>query len=493
MKLFIIKNKAFLIAKLLCALSLAYGASLASAASPDEAALDEDAVSTVPLLADPANEPIRVLFIEPPLPLSVIEQGQTRQPLSQEAPTEQAADANLVSPYADIDPAQRTYLQRLEDIDSFDQIVEALEIKGGAWSPQIAEELNSLGDLLQAQGEHAKAIEIFDRAVHINRVNNGLFSTTQVPLLQKVVRGHVALGQWQEADDKQQYAFYVQTRAYRIDDPRMIDVFDRLARWNVASFYRGIDEEPTARLLQTYLLYKTAAESVAVHFGTRDPRYIGFLHSAASAADMLSRYSPEGETVGTPANPDLRMSTRFAGVSVAPQGRSNEAEAALQRVVDFYNDPELPATDETRLRRARALAEMGDWYLLRDRRQAALRTYTEAYAQLADTPNADALLGEVFAGIAFMPIFMNFDAQRKEAFGIGPDSPYRKGYVDLAFDVSQFGRLSNFEVLAVEPAQAMWADIQVITSIRARLVRPKIENGVTVGSNGERYRFYFWY
>ncbi|MCB1648940.1 MAG: hypothetical protein H7A05_07830 [Pseudomonadales bacterium] len=443
--------------------------------------------------AQQAQSPIQILHIEQPVPLERIEEGQSARFSEQFAAAQSDSEESEAGVYADLTPQQQAYLQRLEDIGNFDQIVEDLEIQGGAWSLQIAEELNGLGDLLQAQGSYDRSIEIFDRAVHINRVNNGLFSPTQVPLIQKIVRAHMAMGQWQEADQRQQYAFYVQTRAYRIDDPRMIDVFARLARWNIATFYRGIDGDPGPRLFQTYMLYKTAAESVAAHFGTRDPRYVGLLRDTAGAADMLDRFALKGENIGTRINPDLRMVSEFAGRENGPRGRETGGELALQQIIDYYNDPNREASEENLLGRARALAELGDWYLMRERRQAAMRAYKDAYDQLAAAPDGEELLPRVFGEIVFLPAFSRFDAQRKEAVGVGPDTGARMGYVDMAFDVSEYGRLSNFEVLAVEPEDAVRADVQVISAIKSTLVRPRIIAGEATESRLERYRFSFWY
>ncbi|MCP5357674.1 MAG: hypothetical protein H7A06_05990 [Pseudomonadales bacterium] len=484
------KQTAFLIASLLCVVPLGYAQ---PENTPDSTATDVDSVSTSENTPDAPREPVHILHIEHPVPLARIEQGKTGSLSAQFAVAQSGSEDDGNGVYADLSPEQQAYLQRLEDIDNFDQIVEELEIQGGAWSLQIAEELNSLGELLQAQGHYEKSIEIFDRAVHINRVNNGLFSPTQVPLIQKIVRANMALGQWQQADEREQYAFYVQTRAYRIDDPRMIDVFGRLARWNIATFYRGVDADPGPRLYQTYMLYRTAAQSVGAHFGTRDPRYVALLRDTAAAADMLDRFSLEGVNVGTRMNPDLRMVSEFAGGSTHPQGRDNGGEQALKEIIDFYNAPERLPSDDNLMNRARAMAELGDWYLIRDRRQAAMQTYKDAYDQLAAAPNGEALLPQVFGEIAFLPTYASFDEQRKEAYGVGPDTGARMGYVDLAFDVSQYGRLSNFEVLAMEPADAERADIQVISAVRSTLVRPKIVDGETTKSEVERYRFSFWY
>lgn len=483
------KEKALFVVTLMCVLHPIYAQSVDTTSSQETAVAEN--VNTQEESAEVAPyQYTRILHIERPISLSNIENAEPTSFSAQFASAAELAIKAEPSIFSDLSPQQQAYLQRLEEIGDFDQILEDLEIEGGAWSVQIAEELADLGELLQAQGKYKESIDIFDRAVHINRVNNGLFSPNQVPLIGKVVDAHIALGQWSEADDRQQYAFYVQTRAYSIGDPRMIDVFDNLARWNIATFYRGIDEDPNPRLLQTYMLYRAATESVATHFGTQDPRYLPLLHKVAGAADLMGRYPLEGTSIGSQ---DMRISSQFAGSSMRTQGLGGAGVDALEAIIAYYNDPKLPNTDENLVERTRALAELGDWYLLRDRRQAAMRTYEEAYEQLAVVENSEELLSQIFGEIVFLPTFSVFDEQLKEANGVGPDSGARMGYVDLAFDVNQYGRISNFEVLAIQPEEMIRADIQVISSMRSALVRPKISQDGPVSSDLERYRFNFWY
>ena len=435
---------------------------------------------------------VQVLHLEPPIALSRVESEDAAALIAafmQPAPAPQIE--NPLPVFADLSLEQQAYLQRLQDIGSYEQALEELEYEGGAWSQEVAQELETLGGLLLQQGEFEQAVTVFDRAVHINRVNHGLFSPEQVPLVQRVVEGHVALGQWKEADEQQQYAFYVQSKAYGANDPRMISVFEDMARWNLTSFYRGVDDDPTLRLLQTFLLYRAAADTVANHFGPRDPRYLPLLKKTADASDMMTRFAMPGTGVSTPTNSNIRMVSEFAGRSTRPQGGGG-GEVALARIVDFYADERRPDTQETRIMLARARAELADWYLQRDRRQAALRTYEEAWQALAESDGPE-LAQQVFGEIVFLPSFESFAAEKKEALGLNADSGARIGHVDVSFHVSRYGRMTDFEILSQEPPDLRRIDLQVISAMRDRMARPKMVEGRTVDSPDERYRIHFWY
>ncbi|MDO8272924.1 MAG: tetratricopeptide repeat protein [Gammaproteobacteria bacterium] len=454
------------------------------------AADSQAAVTDVESTVEQAPSSSQLLYFERPVALDA--QGEVSA-VEMLAPDEKTP-ATETSVFVDLTPQQQEYLQRLQDIDNYEQMLEQLEYDGGAWSAQIAEELSTLGNLLYAQGDYEESIEVFDRAVHVNRVNYGLYSTQQIPLLERMVESHIALGQWQEADQQQQYAFYVQNKAYGARDPRMVEVFENLARWNITSFFRGIDPDPSARLLETYLLFRAAANTVAFHFGTADPRYVSLLRDVAGASDMMTRYTPPGTVTATPTNPNIRRVSEFVGVPNdqvrVPNGGG---EGALRKILEFYSDDDRPVTRENLLLRVRALTELGDWYMMEQTRQAALDAYTDAWNLLLTMEDGRVLAKQYFDQIVFLPTFSRFDDERREAFQVSPDFGARQGYVDISFDVSRYGHASNFTVLAVEPAGMGRVDMMAINHLRSLTVRPRVEEGETLATTGERYRMPFWY
>jgi tetratricopeptide (TPR) repeat protein len=472
----------FLLAAFLVAPSTIYAQPLAA---PSQAAATD---------AEPALEQTppdsHLLYFERPVALDAQGEASVLETL---APDEQVLVPET-SAFVDLTPQQQEYLQRLQDIDNYEQMLEQLQYDDGAWSAQIAEELSTLGNLLYQQGDYEQSIEVFDRAVHVNRVNYGLYSTQQIPLVERIVESHIALGQWLQADQQQQYAFYVQSKAYGARDPRMAEVFENLARWNIASFFRGIDPDPSARLLETYMLFRAAANTVAFHFGTADPRYVSLLRDVAGASDMVTRYTPPGTVTATATNPNIRRVSEFVGVPNdqvrVPNGGG---EGALLRILEFYSDDDRPATQENLMLRVRALAELGDWYMMEQRRQAALDAYADAWNLLLTMQEGSVLAQQFFDRIVFLPTFSRFDEEQREAFQASPDFGARQGYVDISFDVSRYGRAGNFSVLAVEPAGMGRVDMMAINHLRSLTVRPRVEAGETLASAGERYRIPFWY
>jgi len=104
-----------------------------------------------------------LLYIDLPVPIDP-QSDQLPQPPTYLDPTE--------------DPA---FQRRMEAIDDYNTNIANIEFQGGAWDSDLVEQLRTLGNLQQQQGDHVSAVEIFERAMHVNRVNAGLHNLEQVP------------------------------------------------------------------------------------------------------------------------------------------------------------------------------------------------------------------------------------------------------------------------------------------------------------------------
>ena len=64
--------------------------------------------------------------------------------------------------------------------------------------------------------------------MHVTRVNAGLNTVDQIPIVQNMINSHSALAQWAEVDLYQSYLFYIQQR---ILDPMTPGSFPRCSSW----------------------------------------------------------------------------------------------------------------------------------------------------------------------------------------------------------------------------------------------------------------------
>ena len=392
----------------------------------------------------------------------------------------------LIDP--ETDPA---FDQRVDSIRQYNSAVADIELYGGAWDGSLVEELASLGRLQQQQGNHVGAIEILDRAVHVNRINSGLYTLEQIPAVEQLIQSYMALGDWEKVDRYNNYLFHVQQKAYGFDDPRLIPVLDRLATWNIQAFKIGYGNLRGVRLRQAQLMFNAAARMVSMYFGKADERFINYQQNIAHSAYLVAR------------NADLMMeidSPEYRNMQQVLAEKLNEqrwvqtsgfltGERALAEIVMFYQDQ---GDDKYAL--AEAITHLADWYLMFDRRRGTLDTYKLAWDMLQELENGEELTERLFGNVVPLPAFSSPIKV--------PDSFYRKegdtevlnfDYADLTFDVTANGLSRNVKSISEETEENRLQLGKLRMSARSMRFRPRVIDGEPQRSSENHFRYRYWY
>src|SRR5690606_6759743 len=83
------------------------------------------------------------------------------------------------------------------------EVVQAQEIENGPLAPELIDELVSLASIYHEIGNHGLAVESLERALQVQRVNYGLSSFDQVPMLRQLIAVHQSRGDWLAVRDLQ--------------------------------------------------------------------------------------------------------------------------------------------------------------------------------------------------------------------------------------------------------------------------------------------------
>ena len=81
------------------------------------------------------------------------------------------------------------------------------ELAQGPYAAPLAETLTELARAVDALGDDAAALKARERALHLTRVNEGLYSAAQAPLLRALLEGHRRRGEFARLDERYDYFF----------------------------------------------------------------------------------------------------------------------------------------------------------------------------------------------------------------------------------------------------------------------------------------------
>ncbi len=417
----------------------------------------------------------RLYFIDQPMALEPVFDDSVTLPVEQNS-----------TPDED-DPEFR---RRLATIAQYSEAVRATELDGGAWDSSLAEDLAILGGLFQQQGDHAQAIEIFDRVVHISRINNGLHAIDQIPAVQQMIESYLAISDWEKADLYYNYLFYIQDKAFGRTDPRMIPVLDRLANWNLRAFNIGFDENMGTRLSTAQILFGAAARMVDTHFGKSDERFAVYQRNIANSAYLISKHPDlvrDLNSVEYRMNEEVLRRKIMAGDQISTRGFQTGANA-LAEVLDFQRQ-----NGDSPLALAEAIADLADWHLIFQQRRTASELYAEAWQVLSESPNGEELLATFFGQVVPLPTFLAAPTSLVFRSSTARDtSELRVGYADMVFDVTENGVVRNLEVIGDDEENYPILG-RLRREVRDAIFRPVVKDGEMIRTTGNRFRYRYWY
>ncbi|MEP5566237.1 MAG: tetratricopeptide repeat protein [Halioglobus sp.] len=328
--------------------------------------------------------------------------------------------------------------------------LEILEQRGGPYADGIAEPLASLGRYYRRQGDYAEAVKLYRRAMHVVRINDGLYSDRQIPLLRELLVSYREAGDLESLDQRYDYFF----RLFGSGKPPFTELRLRASaeyfRWQREALRRDV-EGNSKRLLvlidANQKLLDEIRQDVEVGFNWRKELAYSQLKNFYL---LLQRYSPELQNSqlltsrdymgAQPLIEDLEKQRIDARVRSAPgQGaellKQLSAEARLQRPVE----------------QASIKLSLGDWYWWSGNKQRAAQAYASVVTSLRDAGENEVLQQWLGAPM---------ELPDNGVFWVPEIMPNNEGpLVQATYNVSSRGKLTNLQARlgsGVEEVSLSW-------------------------------------
>ena len=390
----------------------------------------------------------------------------------------QAAPATLElrDPYPFIE-AQISQAEINEATIALEQIILDIEDSRSRYAPELIQPLSILGKAQMATGDYMQAVETFDRAIHLTRINSGLFAPEQVPLVYLQADAYVAMSDLRNAQQREEYAFQVLSN--RSTSRELLAGMQRLG-----DFYLD-----TYNFLAARTLFRQGYEVLENNgFGNSDSA-IPFLKGTASSYRM-ERFPPlysqerRADELGRkPENTrNLEYSPEYLTINNFPAG-----ERALQNIVkirqgalsfrDENPDPKVVQNDQALVNQA--LLDLADWHLLFSNQKRARTLYSEIHRQQAQFPTElkiDLSLPELL----YLPV-----PQTLKPPPAADRLPMETGSITLEFSIHKNGRIRGLETIAYEPNDAI--EFHARSSMRQAIYRPAMVEGEATVTPAHRY------
>jgi hypothetical protein len=369
------------------------------------------------------------------------------------------------------------------DAASYQFYITDLESRQGAYAPGLSEQLLGLGGVYQEQGLHQEAIKIFKRAVHLSRINNGLNSAEQIPILQRLISSLVASGDYETADERQYYLYRIQRKLYQSDAPRMSQAMMERADWERQAYYLSVGDTAFDRLLTMWELYRRVLSNIAESEGSYSMQLLQPLNALLETQYLIARYSGEdtsGLQIGGGSTAESSAAqNKFAMVRMSNYKQGQAVIAAIREVHLFNESDQSPLA-------ARSLLDLGDWRQYYNKLESAGEAYVQAWDEMSALDNGEQLLDQYFRQPQMLPTAPGAHPDLAEPADID-------GYAEVSYSVDKRGRLVNLELISNEPVAAApnAEPTSLMRRLKAKKFRPRYENREPVRADNlvKRYAY----
>jgi len=364
------------------------------------------------------------------------------------------------TPQIDLDPQLRNNLER-----QFKQIIEIQENED-AFSENLGEAYLGYGQALLKAGRLDEARKMLANALHISKINNGVNSMEQRPVLRAMFEMNLARANIEEAEANLKRIIWLEKSFPQNRDDFSFDMVIRLGN----------------QYLDAYLYRPSVSQTALLQLNTAE-RYFKYAIDRYGARSMDELFMPYGELalvnyykskiqvdVARPAYQHPRQQNSISALEKQQRKVSRYPGNAFARAERYLTEYLLKSKSEGRTEDiVLALLNLGDINLLFARDRSASDYYELAWTE-SQNLSVDHSLVLSFEQPQILPAF-NYSRER------GTIDQYQETMlVPITFSLSEFGRVKKF-------ADVDEPDTQKSVTKRARRVakrlrfRPVIENG----------------
>jgi len=335
-----------------------------------------------------------------------------------------------------------------------------------AYDDSIGELSLEIGTLLASEGKTEEALSAFRRALHVSRINNGLDSDLQLPVLEAILDLQTKTNQISSAGDTLNRIYRIHQANYLSTDPATIDALIRIGIWHFSAYFFKIDG-----LSLTHLIKARRAFGLAHDFSQDSEQGYNFDlynllamtdHGLASIAS--SNESSSNDTSSFSGNGQVTVSL--------VTGSYRRGKLLLETgILDARKSENIDSL-------VRAILLYADWNQMFNKRNAARKLYIRAYETALKLPE-ESPLRQSFNHPHRLPDFNSTLLQ------FGPKD-VEVEMVPVRFNVDKWGASTNIEILPKENEEKVANSVRraARSTIRTVAYRPSIVNGQPIDSVG---------
>ena len=270
----------------------------------------------------------------------------------------------------------------LSDLDAQLKQLQETKLTHGPYHSQLSEQYLSYGILLRDAGYHEQALDALTHALHIEKINHGIYSLTQRPALVEIFEINLMQGKQQNADRHLQHLLWIENHYPLPQDTFTLDAIVRIGNL----------------LLDQYLLKPIATTKHLVLLFKAD-RLFRYAITRYADIPFSENRLPYGELalISVLKHRQAKKIQQLADFGTTTRQRQVTARSSSQFSYtkgDVYLQRFLNKAEESNQIRETiiALLNLGDYYRLTHKNSKAQKSYQQALQEFSRLATDDPLV-----------------------------------------------------------------------------------------------------
>jgi hypothetical protein len=173
------------------------------------------------------------------------------------------------------------------------QAVDDMQGSQGIYAPQLQEAYGDLAALYTEIEDFESAIRVYTDALQISRINTGLYSDQQLPIIASLIESNSQLRNWAETDDLHELRYHISSRVYELGDLAYLEAAENYGGWKLRLLRQNLLDlgyraySRNAEDLSDF--YERLLENLEVQPDTRPENLIGIIKGKSQTDLVLAR------------------------------------------------------------------------------------------------------------------------------------------------------------------------------------------------------------
>jgi tetratricopeptide (TPR) repeat protein len=332
----------------------------------------------------------------------------------------------LASPIGPVYGQPVPFLNSLDEVALSRALLDEQQNRFGPLDSRLIEPLEQLADELMLRHQYDEAHALLDRAMQIARVEDGLYTELQRPLLEKKIENFANRGDWDNARENMEHLLWLYTNKSLFINQVLIDDLLELSR----SHLRAVAEDNGAwqgyHFKQSSRIRWLTIGVAETLWGKTDERLVPIIY------EQLRQFHLQTVALwrGGATSYSLRQIAPGSGI-IRDRSDVNESfyltgMGLLNNLFLIYAESESPDPEAI----AMTNVYLADWHILFNQPQVATEIYQQAYQELLASGVDATLANEFFSQPMVIPdleFYANVEAavtaQHNRMVTVGEENP----------------------------------------------------------------------